>query len=115
MTLDEVIDPAQVPSRRGVGDVVVVRSAPHTQILHEADVLIIHCGHGTAMKGLAAGVPLSCMPMGRDQNDVAARVTTIASGHGCVNPVDHIEAFVGPSSKRNTAPATWLRNRVVCA
>jgi UDP:flavonoid glycosyltransferase YjiC (YdhE family) len=32
------------------------------------------------MKGLAAGVPLVCMPMGRDQNDAAARVVYRGAG-----------------------------------
>ena len=32
------------------------------------------------MKGLAAGVPLVCMPMGRDQNDTAARVVHRGAG-----------------------------------
>jgi UDP:flavonoid glycosyltransferase YjiC (YdhE family) len=42
--------------------------------------LITHCGHGTTLKGLAAGVPLVCMPMGRDQNDTAARVVHAGAG-----------------------------------
>jgi hypothetical protein len=29
--------------------------------------------HGTTLKGLTAGVPLVCLPMGRDQDDTAAR------------------------------------------
>jgi UDP:flavonoid glycosyltransferase YjiC (YdhE family) len=32
------------------------------------------------MKGLAAGVPLVCIPMGRDQNDTAARVVHSGAG-----------------------------------
>jgi UDP:flavonoid glycosyltransferase YjiC (YdhE family) len=32
------------------------------------------------MKGLAAGVPLVCLPMGRDQNDTAARVVHAGAG-----------------------------------
>jgi UDP:flavonoid glycosyltransferase YjiC (YdhE family) len=39
-----------------------------------------HCGHGTTLKGLAAGVPLVCIPMGRDQNDTAARVVHSGAG-----------------------------------
>lgn len=32
------------------------------------------------MKGLAAGVPLLCIPMGRDENDTAARVVHRGAG-----------------------------------
>jgi UDP:flavonoid glycosyltransferase YjiC (YdhE family) len=32
------------------------------------------------IKALAAGVPLVCLPMGRDQEDTAARVTLSGSG-----------------------------------
>ena len=59
---------------------MVVPSAPHTQVLGETSVLVTHCGHGTTLKGLAAGVPLVCIPMGRDQNDTAARVVHSGAG-----------------------------------
>jgi MGT family glycosyltransferase len=61
-------------------NVHVCASAPHSEILREAAVTITHAGHGTVMRALAAGVPLVCMPMGRDQNDNAARV--VARGVG---------------------------------
>ena len=77
ITLGPALDPVEVP---GAENVVVVRSAPHAQVLERAALLITHCGHGTTLKGLAAGVPLVCLPMGRDQNDTAARV--VASGAG---------------------------------
>jgi UDP:flavonoid glycosyltransferase YjiC (YdhE family) len=35
---------------------------------------------GTVTRALAAGVPLVCMPMGRDQPDVAARVVYAGAG-----------------------------------
>jgi len=41
---------------------------------------ITHCGHGTTLRALTNGVPLVCMPMGRDQNDISARV--VARGCG---------------------------------
>ena len=42
--------------------------------------MITHCGHGVTIKALAAGVPLVCLPMGRDQLDVAARVVHAGAG-----------------------------------
>jgi MGT family glycosyltransferase len=61
-------------------NVQVVPSAPHTAILREASVAVTHCGHGTTMRALAAGVPMVCIPMGRDQNDTAARVVHHGAG-----------------------------------
>jgi MGT family glycosyltransferase len=77
VTTGKGIDPADVPA----GDnVQVVRSAPHAQVLSEAAAVVTHCGHGTTIKALAAGVPLVCTPMGRDQLDVAARVVHRGAG-----------------------------------
>jgi MGT family glycosyltransferase len=77
VTLGQMLDPAEVPSR---DNVAVVASAPHAQILREAALVVSHCGHGTTLKALAAGVPLVCIPMGRDQNDTAARVVHHGAG-----------------------------------
>jgi len=55
-------------------------SAPHSELLKEAAAVVTHCGHGTVIRALAAGVPLVCMPMGRDQNENAARVVTRGAG-----------------------------------
>jgi UDP:flavonoid glycosyltransferase YjiC (YdhE family) len=55
-------------------------SAPHNELLREAAVMVTHCGHGTVIRSLAMGVPLVCMPMGRDQNDNAARVVFRGAG-----------------------------------
>jgi len=49
-------------------------------VLDHADVLLTHGGHGTVMKGLVAGVPIVCMPTGRDQPDHAARLTHHGAG-----------------------------------
>jgi len=61
-------------------NVAVVQSAPHGSVLQEASACVTHCGHGTTMRALIAGVPLVCIPMGRDQNDTAARVTARGAG-----------------------------------
>jgi MGT family glycosyltransferase len=61
-------------------NVHVCASAPHSQILGSASLVITHAGHGTVMRALAAGVPLLCLPMGRDQNDNAARVVARGAG-----------------------------------
>ena len=70
VTVGQMLEAAEVTS---TDNVLVVGSAPHRQILAEASLAVSHCGHGTTMKCLAAGVPMVCIPMGRDQNDTAAR------------------------------------------
>jgi MGT family glycosyltransferase len=60
---------------------VVVRSyVPHQEVFPQADLVITHGGHGTVMRALACGVPVLCLPMGRDQADVAARVVWRGAG-----------------------------------
>jgi MGT family glycosyltransferase len=77
VTLGEMLPADAVRSK---GSVVVVRSAPHREILPSAALVLTHCGHGTTLKALAAGVPMVCLPMGRDQNDTAARVVHHGAG-----------------------------------
>jgi len=55
-------------------NVVVLPSAPHSLVLPRASAFITHCGHGSVMRSLAAGVPLVALPMGRDQDASAARI-----------------------------------------
>jgi UDP:flavonoid glycosyltransferase YjiC (YdhE family) len=61
-------------------NLVVVASAPHAQILPQARAVISHCGHGTTLKALSCGVPILCLPMGRDQVDNAARTVWHGAG-----------------------------------
>jgi MGT family glycosyltransferase len=61
-------------------NVVVVPSAPHGAVLPETSAVITHAGHGTVIKALAAGVPVVCLPMGRDQDDTAARAVLTGCG-----------------------------------
>lgn len=61
-------------------NVTVVPSAPHSAVLPQADAVITHAGHGTVIKALAFGVPLLCLPVGRDQPDTAARVVACGAG-----------------------------------
>ena len=67
-------------SVKAPANVQVVRAAPHAEVLRHASLVVTHCGHGTTLKTLAAGLPLVCLPMGRDQLDVAARVVHAGAG-----------------------------------
>lgn len=55
-------------------NVVAVPSVPHGLVFPHADVFITHCGHGSVMRALSAGVPLVALPMGRDQDAAAIRI-----------------------------------------
>lgn len=57
--------------------------APHVLVCPHADLVITHGGHGTVITALNAGVPLVCLPMGRDQADNAARVVWRGAGVRC--------------------------------
>ena len=61
-------------------NVVAVPSAPHARLFPHAAAVVTHAGHGTVMRALAHGVPLLCLPMGRDQDDNAARVVARGAG-----------------------------------
>ena len=68
-------DHFRVPS-----NVMLTPSAAHAQVFPQAAVVVTHAGHGTVIRALAAGVPLVCLPMGRDQPEIAARVVARGAG-----------------------------------
>lgn len=65
---------------------VLARFVPHPAVLPHAALVVTHAGHGTVISALRAGVPLVCVPMGRDQYDVADRVRR--HGAGVALPAD---------------------------
>lgn len=77
LTTGRAVEPRDIPAPPNVQ---VVRAAPHRRVLAEASVVLTHAGHGIVMKALAAGVPMVCMPMGRDQKDNTARVLKLGAG-----------------------------------
>ena len=77
VTVGPALDPAVF---RRAENVAVVSSAPHDQVFERAASVVTHAGMGTVSRALAHGLPLVCTPMGRDQNDVAARVQWHGAG-----------------------------------
>jgi MGT family glycosyltransferase len=77
VTTGPAVDPAAFAAP---ANVTVVRSAPHHALLPHASAFITHCGHGSTLRPLMAGVPLLCLPMGRDQNDNAVRALSRGAG-----------------------------------
>jgi UDP:flavonoid glycosyltransferase YjiC (YdhE family) len=74
-----------------VGARAIVTSAglppvPHAAVLPQADAVVTHAGLGTVAAALAAGVPLVCTPIARDQPLNAERVAAV--GAGVALPVD---------------------------
>jgi MGT family glycosyltransferase len=68
-------------------DRIAVRHwTPHGAVLPFASAMVTHGGHSTVMAALAHGVPLVCIPMGRDQHHVARQVE--CCGLGRVLPAD---------------------------
>lgn len=65
---------------RAPANVMVCETAPHGQIFPHASAVITHAGHGTVIRSLAHGVPLVCLPIGRDQPGNAARVAYHQAG-----------------------------------
>jgi MGT family glycosyltransferase len=77
VTLGPTLDPADFPAP---ANVAVRPFVPHAAVLDQARAVVTHGGHGTVIKALAHGVPLVCLPFGRDQADVARRVTEAGAG-----------------------------------
>ena len=77
ITTGRAVDPVEVSAPENVR---VLRAAPHAQIIAEAAAVVTHAGHGTVIKALAAGVPIVCIPQGRDQKDNSARVQRLGAG-----------------------------------
>ena len=61
-------------------DTTVARFVPHDRLLPQASLVVTHGGLGTVMAALRHGVPLLCLPMGRDQFFNAMRVAALGAG-----------------------------------
>jgi MGT family glycosyltransferase len=77
VTTGPSIDPASV---RAGDNTQVVRYAPHAEILPSTSLVITHAGLGTTMAALGNGVPLLCVPMGRDQFFNAEQAQNLGAG-----------------------------------
>jgi UDP:flavonoid glycosyltransferase YjiC (YdhE family) len=61
-------------------NVVASEFVPHSAVMPQASAVITHAGLGTVCAALSAGVPLVCMPSGRDQAENAVRVVEAGAG-----------------------------------
>jgi len=75
------LGPTLAPERfHAPPNVLLTPSAPHAQVFPQASAVVTHAGHGTVIRALAAGVPLICLPMGRDQPENTVRVVARGAG-----------------------------------
>jgi MGT family glycosyltransferase len=101
VTLGRVLDPGEVPAPAGV---VVRRHVPHVAVMAHAALVVTHAGMGTVMAAFAYGVPLLCLPMGRDQEGNAERVAALGAGK-TINQeasVEEVRAAVGDALRSDT-------------
>ena len=78
VTLGPQLDPAEFPT--AAENVRVLASASHDALAPHLAAMVTHAGHGSAIRPVLAGVPLLCLPMGRDQPDNAARIVARGAG-----------------------------------
>jgi MGT family glycosyltransferase len=77
VSVGPALDPTRFPPP---ANVVIRASVTHAQVFPQASAVVTHGGHGTLIRALSDGVPVVCLPMGRDQNDDAARVVARGAG-----------------------------------
>jgi MGT family glycosyltransferase len=58
----------------------VERFVPHRPVLERAAAVVCHGGMGIVQKSVVAGVPVTVVPFGRDQPEVARRVVECGAG-----------------------------------
>jgi UDP:flavonoid glycosyltransferase YjiC (YdhE family) len=77
LTLGGVLAPEAVSAPRNV---TVREFLPHEALLPHMAAVITHAGMSTVSTALAGGVPMVCVPQGRDQPVNAARVQELGAG-----------------------------------
>lgn len=77
LTLGGVLAPDAV---RSPDNVTVRGFIPHEAVLPHMAAVVTHAGMGIVATALAAGVPMICVPQGRDQPLNAARVQEVGAG-----------------------------------
>lgn len=65
---------------QAANNIEIKSSCSHSKVLPSASAVVTHAGHGTVMAALSNGLPLVCLPMGRDQIDNAARIVRHGAG-----------------------------------
>jgi hypothetical protein len=101
LTLGGVIAPDTVPTP---ANVTVRGDVPHAAVLPHVEAVVTHAGMSTVATALAAGVPMVCVPQGRDQPLNAARVVEVGAGL-------HVPADAAPGQLREALNAVLADRR----
>jgi UDP:flavonoid glycosyltransferase YjiC (YdhE family) len=92
-TVGAHLDPAEIAAA-APPNATVTGYVRHAALLPNASLLVTHAGLGTVLAGLAHGVPMVCLPLGRDQPANAAAVARVGAGRVVAHdaPVDALRA-----------------------
>ncbi len=77
ITMADAFDAARLPT---AANVRVERFVPHGHVVPEAAAVVCHGGMGIVTRAASAGVPTVVVPFGRDQPEIARRVTEAGAG-----------------------------------
>ena len=113
VTLGKTFDPSSFDAPSNVD---VVSSAPHSQVLPQTEAAVVHGGHGSVIKALAAGCPMVVVPLGRDQFDNGARVEVAGAGIMVKRPTESniraaLQRVLDEASYRQNAKALGAKIR----
>jgi UDP:flavonoid glycosyltransferase YjiC (YdhE family) len=76
-TVGHHLDPAEL---KPGPNTVVSRYVRHAAVLPHARLLVTHAGLSSIGAALACGVPMLCVPLGRDQATNAERICALGAG-----------------------------------
>jgi UDP:flavonoid glycosyltransferase YjiC (YdhE family) len=102
VTTADAVDPANLSAS---SNVTIFNYLHHGLVLADTDVLITHAGLGTVASGLSHGVPMVCVPLGRDQHLNAERVADL--GAGIALPTDVSSDRIGEALDQVLADASY--------
>jgi UDP:flavonoid glycosyltransferase YjiC (YdhE family) len=77
LTLADAYEKVELPN---AANVTTVKFVPHGPIMDKLAVVVTHAGMGIVGKATHAGVPIVAAPFGRDQPEIARRVTEAGVG-----------------------------------
>jgi UDP:flavonoid glycosyltransferase YjiC (YdhE family) len=102
VTLPDYIDPGAL---RPPANVALSGYVRHAALLPHASVLVTHAGLGSVVAALAHGVPMVCVPLGRDQPDNAAAVVRVGAGVSLPvdAPVDALSSAIDAQLRAGTS------------
>jgi MGT family glycosyltransferase len=106
MTLGPAVDRSAIDP---VPNVALHSYIPHRALLPDCALVVTHGGLGAVMASLAHGVPILCMPMGREQGENASRVAACGAGEvlaadASVDEIRHtVRRMLGTREYQNAA------------